>query len=156
MTEESNILTFETHLVQASHGKRFANYIVDIIVYMILAFILALLTFIIFPSLTNSIIEENTVTQLLFQITWMIVLACLIGAFETLTKGRSPGKYLTGTKVVNQDGTIISASTAFKRGFIRIIPFEIFSALGSPCFPWHDRWSRTYVIDIKDSTLPEG
>ncbi len=155
MTEESHILSFETQIVQASHGKRFVNHIVDIIVCMILAFILSSLIFIIYPSLANSIIEDNPVTQLFLQIAWMLVLACLMGIFETITKGRSPGKYLTGTKVVNQDGTTISAATAFKRGFIRIIPFEIFSALGSPCFPWHDKWSNTYVIDIRESILNE-
>jgi len=29
------------------------------------------------------------------------------------------------------------------------IPFNPLSALGSPCSPWHDRWSQTMVIEEK-------
>ncbi|HEX9513187.1 MAG TPA: hypothetical protein VF939_22005 [Puia sp.] len=33
------------------------------------------------------------------------------------------------------------------------VPFEVFSALGSPCHPWHDRWTDTLVIDERLSQL---
>jgi hypothetical protein len=37
---------------------------------------------------------------------------------------------------------------------VRLVPFEQFSALGSPSYPWHDRWTKTIVIDEKLTTLP--
>ncbi len=156
MTEESHILALETHLVQASHGKRFANYIVDVIVFLIFSFILSFVYYSIFPGSLDLAESNNPVDNLLDNILWAVIMAIFFGLSETLLKGRTVGKYLTGTKTVNLDGTPISAGTAFARGFFRIVPFEALSALGSPCFPWHDKWSNTYVIDIKDSTLPEG
>lgn len=49
--------------------------------------------------------------------------------FETLTKGRSIGKFITGTKVVTLEGEIPTANVFLKRSFCRIIPFEAFSFL---------------------------
>jgi uncharacterized RDD family membrane protein YckC len=72
---------------------------------------------------------------------------------EGIFKGRSIGKFITGTKAVNEDGSNISFTTAIARGFSRIVPFEPFSALGSPSYPWHDKWNKTYVIDIRNSSL---
>ena len=73
---------------------------------------------------------------------------------ETLCHGKTLGKWMTGTRAVKQDGTPVDGQTAFLRGFYRLIPFEAFSALGAPSFPWHDRWTKTYVIDERESSLP--
>jgi len=156
MTEESHVLAFEAHLVQASHGKRFANYIIDVIVFFLFSFILGFVYYSIFPDAVDLAESDNLIDNLLDRILWAVIMAIFFGLSETLMKGRTVGKYLTGTKAVNLDGTPISTRTAFTRGFCRIVPFEALSALSSPCFPWHDKWSKTYVIDIKESTLPEG
>jgi hypothetical protein len=57
---------------------------------------------------------------------------------------------ITGTKAVNHDGSNISAKTAFLRTLCRLVPFEPFSAFG---IPWHDSWTHTHVIDVKQSQL---
>jgi hypothetical protein len=36
-----------------------------------------------------------------------------------------------------------------------MVPFEAFSALGTPSYPWHDKWTRTVVIDEKASIKSE-
>ena len=72
---------------------------------------------------------------------------------ETLLKGKSIGKFITGTRAVNFDGSRISSGTAFTRGFSRAVPFCAFSAFGTPCNPWQDRWSDTMVIDEKKSSV---
>ena len=74
---------------------------------------------------------------------------------EALFKGKSLGKLITGTRAVNEDGSDISAKTALLRGLSRIVPFEAFSALGNPSYPWHDKWTNTYVIDEKASNRPQ-
>jgi len=78
------------------------------------------------------------------------------GLMEALFKGKSVGKFITGTRAVNEDGSRISVGIAFKRGFSRIVPLEPFSAFGNPSYPWHDRWTNTYVIDEKQSFYPEN
>ncbi len=63
---------------------------------------------------------------------------------------RSPGKLLTGTKVVGFDGGIPSLGQIAGRTLLRHLPFEwlsIFGANGGG-IPLHDRWSGTVVVDI--------
>lgn len=153
MTETPHLLDLEPQLVQASHGKRLANYLIDLIAFMIVVLPLSVLFFLFFPSAIDAV--DSPGFNILDRIISLLVYGGFMGLVEMLSKGRSLGKYITGTKVVNLDGTNISGGTAFKRGFIRAIPFEAFSALGTPSFPWHDKWSNTYVIDIKASTTPE-
>lgn len=49
---------------------------------------------------------------------------------ETLTKGRSIGKFITGTQVVTLDGETPTANVFLKRSFCRIIPLNAFSFFG--------------------------
>ncbi|WP_431211724.1 RDD family protein [Puia sp. P3] len=79
-----------------------------------------------------------------------------MGLIEGLTRGKSLGHLLTGTRTVNGDGTRISFKTAILRGLTRAVPFEVFSALGSAAYPRHDRWTRTIVVDERVSSLPEA
>lgn len=149
---QEHLLGSEINLVQASHGKRFANYIIDTIVFYIISFLIEMVFGTVFPEF--NFYTENVVGGILLSMLFsMLLYGAVFGGFEALLKGKTPGKYITGTRAINQDGTYISTSTAFKRGFLRIIPFEAFSALGSPCFPWHDKWVDTYVIDEKTSSL---
>ncbi len=132
-------------LVQASHGKRFANYLIDVIVtYFFLGVGIGLLT-----VLNHSNLDEGGAFNLIMILFFVLTMAIV----EVSTNGRSLGKLITGTRVVNNDGTRISFGTALGRSLSRIVPFEAFSALGSPCYPWHDRWTNTYVIDIRKSRL---
>jgi uncharacterized RDD family membrane protein YckC len=61
-----------------------------------------------------------------------------------ITKGRSLGKWITGTVAVRLDGNTINWKDAFLRSLSRIVPFEPFSALGYA--PWHDKWTETTVV----------
>jgi len=138
---------FEINLQQASHGKRFANYLIDTIIYVIvLSFGYAA-----FLLMTHSL-DDNTDTSILTNILLSLVLGLMYGLVEGVTKGKSLGKLITGTRVVNTDGSDISFKTAVLRGLSRLVPFEPFSALSSPSYPWHDKWTNTYVIDERQST----
>ena len=155
MNEESvDLLTgFENRFVQASAGKRFANLIVDtIVLYSIVAIIYVGISFI-YPEIWTWLESSQPVDQLISWLINILLFGAIMGTIETITAGRSLGKLITGTKAIQQDGGAITASEAFARGFIRMIPFEAFSALGSPSYPWHDKWTKTYVIDIKESML---
>jgi len=153
MEQESLLTDLETRLVYAGAGQRFANYIIDLIVYDLLV------RFIIDPMVAsgNNIIyaQIQSPAFLLFlnQVFFFVVYTSYMFLLETIFKGKSIGKFVTGTKAVNEDGTIISAKTALLRSLSRIIPFEPFSALGNPSRPWHDRWTHTFVINEKKSIL---
>ncbi|WP_330743184.1 RDD family protein [Chryseobacterium sp. CP-77] len=67
---------------------------------------------------------------------------------EYFTKGRSIGKYITGTKVICIDGTEPTFNDYLVRNISRIVPFDTFSFLGEN--GWHDKWSETRVINIKN------
>ena len=81
----------------------------------------------------------------------LVLYALYMGTIEAVFKGKSLGKLITGTRAVNLDGSHISAGTAFTRGFSRAVPFCAFSAFGTPCNPWQDRWTNTMVVDEKAS-----
>jgi uncharacterized RDD family membrane protein YckC len=80
-----------------------------------------------------------------------IFFAIYVSLMESMLKGKTIGKLVTGTRAVYTDGSRIDTGTAWQRGFSRIVPFEPFSALGSESDPWHDRWTNTYVIVERES-----
>lgn len=64
--------------------------------------------------------------------------------------GRTVGKFIFKTRVVNKDGKRISLKEAVIRFVSRLIPFEFASlALGVDARAWHDILSKTYVIDAR-------
>lgn len=65
-------------------------------------------------------------------------------SFEVIS-GRTPGKLLTGTRVVTTCGQALSIPTALVRTLCRLIPLEPMSfSLGETW--WHDSLSRTQVV----------
>jgi len=143
-------------LVQASMGKRFLNYIIDAIAFAILLFIVLMILASANPAAFQSFIKKNEtgdfslVEQLLIQViygTYMFII-------EAIFKGKTLGKMITGTRAVKQDGSPLVLRDAQLRGLCRMVTFNAFSALRSPSYPWHDRWTKTYVIDEKLSRYP--
>ncbi|MFY7964178.1 MAG: RDD family protein [Chitinophagaceae bacterium] len=148
--QENLLSDLESNLVVASKGQRFLNYIIDFICFLVVLFTIGVVIGIMNPSLIDGISNMNPLMDRLFT---LFFFGIFMGSIEAISKGRSLGKLITGTKAVNQDGTIITPATAFARGFCRAVPFNPLSALGNPSYPWHDKWTKTYVIDIKDSLV---
>lgn len=151
-TQPDILVDIQPQLVQASSGKRLANYFVDLIGFYIVMFIVGMVIGLFSPSNVDDagIFSEN---PFLDQLLSLFLYGVYMSIVEAIFQGRSIGKFITGTKAVNFDGSTIGFSTALGRGFSRIVPFEPFSALGGTAFPWHDKWTGTFVIDIKDSSL---
>ena len=146
--------SFESHLVRASAGQRFANYIIDFVVFIIVLFIVAVIVGVVSPETLNAYVDDDSASSgLVDRLLTIIFYGTYMGIVEAVFKGKSLGKLITGTRAVNLDGTRISAGTAFARGFSRAVPFAAFSALGSPCNPWQDKWTKTLVINEKESEL---
>ena len=150
--EESILTDLEPTLVLASTGKRFANYIIDIVVFYLFLIIVAIIIAVISPGLLDFLDSEELGFKLLDRLISLIIYGLFMGVIEGLTKGRSLGKLITGTKAVNQhDGSRITFGKAMMRGFCRMVPFNPFSGLSG--YPWHDKWTDTYVIDIKQTGM---
>lgn len=65
--------------------------------------------------------------------------------FEGISN-KTIGKYLTKTKIIRNDGKQPSLIHIDVRTIIRIVPLDIFSYLFSSN-GWHDRFSKTIVIE---------
>lgn len=147
--EESPLASIKTDPVNniASQGKRFANYILDFIFMLIfnLVFGMALGIFlaVTVPDALSIFDEESK----LFDYTLGFVAGTLYySVFEYYT-GRSIAKFITKTRVVDENGERPNFKTILIRSICRFIPFEPFSFLSSGNRGWHDTLSKTYVIE---------
>lgn len=150
---QQDFLSEEISLEQAASGKRLANYLIDVASFYATLFILVIILGIMFPVIfvyLDDLAEADLADRLIS----LVLYAIYMGLIEGIFKGRTLGKVITGTRAVYEDGTPLNFGTGFTRGLIRAIPFCAFSALGTPCYPWQDKWTNTYVIDVKKSILP--
>ncbi|HTE27916.1 RDD family protein [Flavitalea sp.] len=145
-----DILTPEDYRTRADTGKRFLNYLIDVLAFYALIIVVGMFLALSSPAIAESLAETDTDNFALIDNLFTLVLYGLyMSAVEAIFKGKSLGKLITKTRAVNLDGSRISTSTAFARGFSRAVPFCVFSAFGSPCNPWQDKWTNTIVIDEK-------
>lgn len=147
-TEQHLFDDHEYQLTQASGGKRVLNYIIDLVsFYIFYIYILSYVLVAVNYDLAVLIYGDGETFNLVGQLIILLLYGMYMGLTEAIFKGRSLGKLITGTTAVNQDGSRISGNTALLRGLCRAVPFNAFSALGNPSYPWHDRWTKTYVVD---------
>ena len=138
---------------KASQGIRLINYVIDYIIVYSFFFFLGAFAMLLFQfvgvdfllNFVNWIAELNRFQDILmtgfvyFSYTFLM---------EYFTKGRTIGKYITGTKVVSTDLQTIGAQQYFIRNISRLVPFDALSFLGNN--GWHDSWSDTRVVNFKD------
>jgi uncharacterized RDD family membrane protein YckC len=150
-TEEHLLAEFEVNLQQASTGRRIANLFIDAIGFYVFIFMLAMAV----PGFFRNLLgySESPMGTITSRLMGQFLYGVYMGGLETVLKGKSFGKLVTRTRAVEQDGSILTPRTAILRGLSRAIPFEAFSAFGSPPYPWHDRWTHSLVIDEKASII---
>ncbi len=156
-TTETSVIS-EPFYALATTGKRFGNYLIDMASFYLFMMAIGLTIGVFFGLYAPELIEgidsatENPFADRFFS---LVAYGIYMGLMEGLLKGKTMGKLLTKTRTVYTDGTPISFGTGFKRGLIKAVPFCVFSALGTPCRPWQDLWTKTMVIDEKESVLEE-
>ncbi len=130
----------------ASQGKRFANFILDSVFYYIFSFIIGLLIGIVivayFPSSIGIFNEDSEIINYL---TGFVVMFIYYSVSETLT-GRTLGKLITKTKVVNEIGLCPDFGNILLRTICRFIPFDALSFFSDDKLGWHDKLSKTKVV----------
>jgi uncharacterized RDD family membrane protein YckC len=126
----------------AGHGQRFLNYLLDTVFLLGILFAGAF----IYAVVTGGIVvEDEEEGELMFQVIFIGVYTLYYAICEGLT-GRTIGKLITGTKVVDATGNKPSFGKALARSLCRHIPFEPFSVLRSDARGWHDSIAKTWVV----------
>ncbi|MCY0968738.1 RDD family protein [Chryseobacterium wangxinyae] len=134
---------------KASLGTRFVNNMIDLIILAIIHVVLA-----IFSNLLYAITYHNF---FIFYnnggFIWDFFLGAVVAfiyfyLWESYSDGKTPGKYLTGTRVISTDGNRPTKKQYLSRSLYRVIPFEALSFFGSE--GWHDGMSDTRVINTKN------
>jgi len=121
-----------------SPGTRFVHYLIDFSLICLLT-----IPFVFMFSLLG-------VTDDLFL--WVSLYSSKLSYYfimETFFQ-RTVGKYSTGSIVIDTEGNNPNSSTIFLRTIIRFVPFEYLSCFVNPSRGWHDKWSDTLVVSIKD------
>jgi uncharacterized RDD family membrane protein YckC len=145
-TTVADLLTDEYFYDRAGIGKRFINYLVDIIVFFVVLMMIGVVLAFVAPAAIDNLDEFNWFTD---RILSLVLYAAYMSLVEIIFKGKSIGKFITRTRAVNFDGSRITARNAFGRGFSRAVPFCALSAFGTPCNPWQDKGTNTMVIEDK-------
>jgi uncharacterized RDD family membrane protein YckC len=138
----------QTTVQSASKSRRFFNLLIDefllqIGIFIIVSLLLRLIFGEAFPS-------SNFWVNYLISLTLIFLYYFL---FELVLQ-KTPAKFITGTKVVMDDGSKPDAGVIAKRSLIRFVPFEPISLYTGKEIEkkgtwWHDRWTKTRVIKSK-------
>jgi uncharacterized RDD family membrane protein YckC len=138
----------------AGQGKRFINFILDQIFTSTIAAGVGFMF-----GLAYAMSRENPAApmppaeelrlQLMGNFLGLIVTIIYFITLETICQ-RSLAKFITGTRVVRNDGGVPTVGQIVGRTFARFIPFEVFSFFGHNGYPigWHDSLSKTKVVEV--------
>lgn len=110
----------------ASLGLRMVSGLIDVICTIIVAVAVS------FTLLLATVQADGALMHVAVVATLMIVFLVWPSVFETLTRGRSPGKLAMGLRTVRDDGGPIVFQHAFVRALIGFV--EIYALSGGPAF----------------------
>jgi uncharacterized RDD family membrane protein YckC len=131
-----------------SDRDRFFNCIIDFVFILVTMFVVTFIIIIIGNILQWDIYRmwEETLIRLGFIGSYLSFAMIYYSIFEGLF-GRTLGKIITGSVVINEYGLKPSFRTILKRTLCRLIPFDALSFLGVSGRMWHDSLSDTYVVE---------
>lgn len=141
-------------MVDAGKWRRFFNLLLDYIGVMLVVFVLTMFVVVIGGEEAMAWIETMGFwKEQLLGIGMMVAYYTLMEGLFGLTLG----KWITGTRVVDEHGGPPTWRQALLRSLARLIPFEAFSVLLSEdgaTRGWHDRLPRTRVVLRKSLQAP--
>ena len=142
-----------TEEMLASKSKRFANYMIDRILFYGMFFRLGIVTYMLAEFIGNEsfyiFLEDlDSINPLLDKLITAMIFVIFYFILESISQ-RTVGKLVTQTKVVLENGEKPAPDTIILRSLCRMIPFNAFSFLGNIPRGWHDTISKTFVVDLK-------
>lgn len=134
----------------ASHGQRFANYLIDYICQVIMMFGIFMIILIVAISNGNKdIVAEIESVKDVVKYAFVSAIILVYYNFFEIFFAVTIGKLVTNTVVVDRNGEKPTTDEILVRSICRLIPFEILSFLSPPGKGWHDSISKTYVVKRK-------
>jgi uncharacterized RDD family membrane protein YckC len=124
--------------VLASKGKRFGTFFIDYCCYIFICILFGFVVGLLFGS-RGAMVFSGAFGYLF----GFAVFFGYYGVFEGIW-GRTPGKFLLGTVVVNESGGSPTFGQIMGRTAMRCVPFEPFSFFGT--LGWHDSVTKTRVV----------
>lgn len=133
-------------IMPTSQKKRFFNFLLDILFFYLFLFSFGILLGVVMVWFEQDVESMFNVSPVVDHLLTYLFFISYYTAFEAIF-GKTIGKMITNTKVVNEDGTKPTFGQIVGRSFARLIPFEAFSLLANHPRGWHDTLSRTMVVD---------
>lgn len=139
---------FDPRDLTVAAGVRFGNYLLDILFFYVIVFLIGIALAVFGVQIPTDDKGLQLVALLLLFLYYFI--------FEA-TMGKTPAKFITRCRVVNDKGRLPDVASIAGRSLSRFVPFDAFTFLGGDARGWHDRWSNTWVISEKKlSALKSG
>jgi uncharacterized RDD family membrane protein YckC len=134
----------------ASKGKRLLTVLIDILFFYILLFVIAFLFALILNVFTPGLYADFVFNNKVGLYILIYIIYILYYTLSEYVTGKTLGKLITGTKIVDIEGNKPSFKMALIRTLCRFIPFDAFSYIfGDDERGWHDKIAKSYVIDAK-------
>lgn len=130
-------------LKPARWTKRLANLLLDTVFFYIIIVTIGLIAVLISPEFVDAI---NRTDPLLDRLVGTLLYAVYCFGFEAWL-GKTPGKMITRTKVVGQNGERPDLYALIRRSLARIIPFDALTFMRQTPIGLHDRLGQTMVVD---------
>lgn len=124
-------------------GKRLANLLLDTLFFYIILVTIGTGLALIFPGFLDAVDKSN---PLLDRLVSALLFTTYYVSFEAWL-GKSPGKMITQTKVVDEDGRKPGFGTIVRRNLCRLIPFDALTFFRRTPIGMHDRLAHTLVVD---------
>jgi uncharacterized RDD family membrane protein YckC len=129
---------------KASMNRRFFNFVLDEIVFQVVMF------FLVNPFIGSFFTDPVKIDLWINLLFSFLIFFLFYFGFEAIFQ-RTPGKMITGTKVIMEDGSKPNPGTIALRTLIRFVPFEVISIYSGQDQSkantlWHDRWTGTRVV----------
>ena len=131
--------TYNPDDYRASASQRFINYFIDTVVIIMLYIFLTVVVGFMDAATDGSLSDP-------FVLFAFMSLFYVYYAGMEATFGKTIGKMVTGTSVVDLNGNRPTAVHVLGRTLCRAIPFDNFSFLFSDGLGWHDKVSGTRVV----------
>ncbi len=139
------------HYGPATQGQRFLNLLIDYVGFMMFAVVVGGVIGVAAPNVD---LEQSGP---LMDRVWGMGLMLLYYVGLEGVFGRTLGKLVTGTMVLNSDDeSRPGPARLLGRTAARFVPFEAFSFLGGDASGWHDRWSNTRVVRLRPGPLDDA
>jgi uncharacterized RDD family membrane protein YckC len=136
---EADVDELQGALPQAGQGRRFLDYVIDVIVCSVA------LRFVAMPLVAAGVLHAGNAglgMLVLNYVGYFLYFLIFEGSWQ-----RTPAKLATRTRVVSVDGGIPTRGQIAKRSLVRLIPLEPLSFLfRKQAVGWHDKWTDTRVV----------